>query len=73
MTSNPFMIFPETADCGHIFLKITGRLKIVIILPGLFLIHACWSGPQICQQILYCLKVAKIGKMWDKQTAAKVA
>ena len=23
------------------------------------------------EQILYCLKVAKIGKMWDKQTAAK--
>ena len=47
MTSNPFMIFPETGDCGHVFLKIPGGSKIVIVLPGLFLIHVCCSGPQI--------------------------
>ena len=47
MTSNPFMIFPETADCGHVFLKIPGRSKIIIVLPGLFLIHVSCSGPQI--------------------------
>ena len=29
------------------------------------------SRQQKADQILYCLKVAKIGKMWDKQTAAK--
>ena len=28
---------------------------------------------QKVEQILYCLKLANIGKMWDKQTAAKVA
>ena len=26
---------------------------------------------QKAEQTLYCLKAAKIGKMWDKQTAAK--
>ena len=41
------MIFPETADCGHVFHKIPGRSKIVIVLPGLFLIHVCCSGPHI--------------------------
>ena len=37
----------NSADCGNVFLKIPGRSKIVIVLPGLFLIHVCCSGPQI--------------------------
>ena len=41
------MISPETAYCGHVVLKIPGRSKIVIVLPGLFLIHVCCSGSQI--------------------------